>query len=81
MYPEAADAYEAFLRTYPKFEQIEQVELMLGIIYARYLQQYDRAKGYLVKAMSRLHGDRELAMARSELLRIEPFTIQTGPAL
>ena len=81
MYGEAADAYEAFLRTYPKFEQIEQVELMLGLIYARYLQQYDRAKGYLVKAMSRLHGDRELAMARAELLRIEPFTIQVGPAL
>jgi membrane associated rhomboid family serine protease len=81
MYPEAADAYETFLRTYPKFEQIEQIELMLGLIYARYLQQYDRAKGYLVKAMSRLHGDRELAMARQELLRIEPFTIQAGPAL
>jgi tetratricopeptide (TPR) repeat protein len=81
MYPQAADAYEAFLRTYPKFEQIEQIELMLGLIYARYLQQYDRAKGYLVKAMSRLHGERELEMARSELRRIEPFTIQTGPAL
>jgi membrane associated rhomboid family serine protease len=81
MYAEAADAYEAFLRTYPKFEQIEQIELMLGLVYARYLQQYDRAKGYLVKAMSRLHGERELAMARAELLRIEPFTIQTGPAL
>jgi membrane associated rhomboid family serine protease len=80
-YAEAADAYEAFLRTYPKFEQIEQIELMLGLIYARYLQQYDRAKGYLVKAMSRLHGERELAMARAELIRIEPFTIQTGPAL
>jgi membrane associated rhomboid family serine protease len=81
LYAEAADAYEAFLRTYPKFEQIEQIELMLGLIYARYLQQYDRAKGYLVKAMSRLHGDRELAMARAELIRIEPFTVQTGPAL
>jgi tetratricopeptide (TPR) repeat protein len=80
-YDDAAGAYEAFLANYPKFEQIEQVELMLGLIYARYLQQYDRAKGYLVKAMSRLHGDRELAMARAELLRIEPFTIQTGPAL
>jgi tetratricopeptide (TPR) repeat protein len=81
MYAQAATAYEAFLQTYPKFEQIEQIELMLGLIYARYLQQYDRAKGYLVKAMSRLHGDRELAMARAELVRIEPFTIQTGPAL
>jgi outer membrane protein assembly factor BamD (BamD/ComL family) len=53
LYPQAADAYEAFLRAYPKFEQIEQVELMLGLIYARYLQQYDRAKSYLVKAIAR----------------------------
>jgi membrane associated rhomboid family serine protease len=81
LYAEAADAYEAFLRTYPKFEQIEQVELMLGLIYARYLQQYDRAKEYLVKAIARLHGDRELTMAKSELRRIEPLTAQTGPAL
>jgi hypothetical protein len=81
LYPQAADAYEGFLRHYPKFEQIEQVELMLGLIYARYLQQYDRAKGFLVKAMSRLHGERELAMARQELVRIEPFTVQAGPAL
>jgi outer membrane protein assembly factor BamD (BamD/ComL family) len=81
LYPEAAEAYEAFLRSYPKFEQIEQVELMLGLIYARYLSQYDRAKGYLVKAIARLHGERELSMARSELQRIEPLTIQAGPAL
>jgi tetratricopeptide (TPR) repeat protein len=81
LYSEAAEAYEAFLTTYPKFEQIEQVELMLGLIYARYLQQYDRAKGFLVKALARLHGERELTMARLELRRIEPFTIQSGPAL
>jgi membrane associated rhomboid family serine protease len=81
LYPEAAEAYEAFLATYPKFEQIEQVELMLGIIYARYLRQYDRAKSYLVKAIARLHGDRELQMAKAELTRIEPLTVQAGPAL
>ena len=81
LYAEAAEAYEGFLRTYPKFEQIEQVELMLGIIYARYLQQYDRAKEYLVKAIARLHGERELTMAKSELRRIEPLTAQAGPSL
>ncbi len=81
LYSEAAEAYEAFLGTYPKFEQIEHVELMLGLIYARYLHQYDRAKGYLVKAIARLHGDREITMARSELMRIEPLTARSGPAL
>jgi membrane associated rhomboid family serine protease len=72
-FPEAADAYEAFLTAYPKFEQVEQVELMLGLIYARYLSQYALAREHLQKAMARLHGDRELEMARSELSRIEPL--------
>jgi membrane associated rhomboid family serine protease len=70
-YPEAAEAYELFLRHYKSYEQIEQVELMLGLIYARYLEKYDRAKEYLIRAMARLTGDRELRLAREELKRIE----------
>jgi len=73
LYPQAADAYELFLRHYKNFEQIEQVELMLGLIYARYLERYDRGKEYLLRAMARLHGDRELSLARAELQRIEPL--------
>ncbi len=41
-YAQAAEAYEQFLSHYPNFDQIEQVELMLGVIYARYLQHYER---------------------------------------
>jgi membrane associated rhomboid family serine protease len=72
-FPEAAEAYEAFLKAYPKFEQVEQVELMLGLIYARYLSQYALAREHLRKAVVRLHGDRELQMANTELARIEPL--------
>jgi membrane associated rhomboid family serine protease len=77
-FTEAADAYERFLTTYPNFEQIEQVELMLGLIYARYLDKFDRAKQFLVRAIARLHGERELKMARDELHRIEPFVGLSG---
>ena len=70
-YNEAAEAYEMFLRHYKNFEQVEQVELMLGLIYARYLERDDRAKEYLLRAMARLHGERELSLAREELQRIE----------
>jgi membrane associated rhomboid family serine protease len=73
LYPDAAEAYELFLRHYRNFEQIEQVELMLGLIYARYLERYDRAKEFLLRAMARLHTDRELGLARAELERIEPL--------
>jgi membrane associated rhomboid family serine protease len=72
-YPQAAEAYELFLANYRNFEQVEQVELMLGLIYARYLERYDKAKEYLLRAMARLHGDRELALAKAELQRIEPL--------
>jgi membrane associated rhomboid family serine protease len=71
-FPQAADAYEQFLRHYPNFEQIEQVQLMLGLICGRYLGQYDRAKSLLTTALRGLHGDRELSMAKAELERIQP---------
>lgn len=71
MYAEAAEAYEAFIRTYPKFEQMEQVELMLGLIYARYLQQPPKAREFLVRALAKLRGEKEINMAKSELTRIE----------
>jgi membrane associated rhomboid family serine protease len=70
-YPEAAEAYETLFRVYPKIDQMEQVELMLGLIYSRYLNQYDRARHYLQRAMLRLHGDSELGLAREELARID----------
>ena len=80
LYPQAAEAYELFLRHYKNFEQVEQVELMLGLIYARYLEKYDRAKEYLLRAMARLHGDKELKLARDELNRIEPLAGGPSPA-
>ena len=72
-YTQAAEAYEAFLAHYPNFEQIEHVQLMLGLIYARYLNQYERAHAFLSKAMKRLRGERELQLARAELERITPL--------
>ena len=72
-FPQAADAYEQFMRHYPNFEQIEQVQLMLGLICGRYLEQYDQAKTLLTAAVNRLHGEREVSMAKAELERIEPL--------
>jgi membrane associated rhomboid family serine protease len=73
-YTEAVEAYEQFLEHYANFEQIEQVQLMLGLIYARYLNRPDRAREMLVRALARLHNDREIEMARSELERIATIT-------
>ncbi|HSI36142.1 MAG: rhomboid family intramembrane serine protease [Phycisphaerae bacterium] len=67
---QAADAYEQFLRHYPHFGQIEHVELMLGLIYAKYLGKADRARELLTRAVRRLHGESELRMAREQLERL-----------
>src|SRR5262249_14827275 len=69
-YPEAADAYEQFLRHYPNYKQIEHVELMLGLICARYLNRRARAKELLSHAATRLHGERDLRMAHEELEKL-----------
>lgn len=71
LYVEAAEAYEEFIAHYRNFEQIEQVELMLGLIYSRYLKRYVQAKELLLRALARLHGEREIELARGELKRAE----------
>jgi TolA-binding protein len=79
-YADAAAAYEQFLQTYPKYDQVEQVQLMLGIVYARYLAQYARAKQLLEAALQRLYGERERGLATAELARIEPLAVSQPPA-
>ncbi|MEE8169116.1 MAG: rhomboid family intramembrane serine protease [Phycisphaerae bacterium] len=53
-FPQAADAYEKYLTTYPRTPEAEQVSLLLGILYARYLQRYDLARKHLGEALTRL---------------------------
>jgi len=69
-YAQAAEAYETFLKHYANYATVEQVQLMLGLIYSRYLHKPDLARPWLEKAISRLHTDRELQIAREELSKI-----------
>ena len=66
-YPAAADAYERFLNHYGAFEHSADIHLMLGLIYGRYLHQYDRAEHYLTLAATNLTDESKAAMARTEL--------------
>ncbi len=63
-YQAAAWAYELFLKTYGSYAQREQVELILGLVYGRYLNQPDRAAELLSAAIPRLHDveQKELAL-------------------
>lgn len=67
----AAGAYEQFLAHYGNYEYIEQVMLMVGIIYARYLDEAEKAIKYLRKAEQRLTDAQQLRMCREELARLD----------
>jgi len=68
---EAARAYEQFLSHYRTYEYAEQVELMLGIVYARYLKQPGPAEKHLQIAEKKLTDPGQLKMCRDELARIQ----------
>ena len=59
----AAQAYELFLNTFRKYPDREQIQLILAVIYVRYLDRRQRAVELLTAALPRLHdqGQRELA--------------------
>ena len=66
----AADAYEGYLRVYPKADQVMHVTLILGLLYSRYLNRPDRAEQYLKQVIERLHEGREVELARTELAKL-----------
>ncbi len=68
----AAQAYEMFLKAYHAYPQREQVQLILGLIYARYLKRPDRAAELLAAALTRLHDPEQKALAQRTLDEITP---------
>jgi membrane associated rhomboid family serine protease len=66
-HPAAADAYERFLKHYDDYEHPGDIHLMLGLLYGRYLQQYDRAEHYLRLAVEHLRDPGKIEMARGDL--------------
>jgi membrane associated rhomboid family serine protease len=66
-YPAAADAYERFLRQYGNYPHLADIWLMLGLIYSRYLHQYDQAEQYLAKAVAGLTDARKNELGQTEL--------------
>jgi len=67
---EAANAYEQFLAHYSTYEHSEQVQLMLGIIYSRYLNKAQDAVKHLKLAAEHLSDPGQLGMCRDELARL-----------
>lgn len=68
---ESARAYERFLTHYGSYEYAEQVELMLGILYSRYLNRTEPAIGHLEAAARKLTDPGQLKMCHDELTRLQ----------
>ncbi len=79
LHRQAAEAYELFNKHYPKYDSPEQIDLVLGLIYGRYLGEYARARDCLKRALTRLHSERDITLARTELARIEPMIATSQP--
>jgi outer membrane protein assembly factor BamD (BamD/ComL family) len=69
-YEVAAASYEDFLRIYPEEYQSDQVRLILGLVYARYVPQPQRAVELLRQVLPGLHDQGQRAMAEAELQRL-----------
>jgi membrane associated rhomboid family serine protease len=80
-YPAAATTYEDYLRVYPRGGQVDQVQLILGLIYARYEAKPQRAIELFQKSLSQLHNPSQRALAESELanLRAAGYPIEPVP--
>jgi len=74
----AARAYELFLKTYHAYPQREQVQLILGLIYARYLKRADRAVELLTAALNRLHDAQQKDLAQRTLDELAPSSSSSG---
>jgi membrane associated rhomboid family serine protease len=71
MYAESARAYEQFLNHYGNYEYIEQVQLILGILYCRYLEQPGPAIKYLKASCEKLTDPGQRKMCEDELRRLQ----------
>lgn len=67
---EAAHAYEVFIEHYSQYHFIEQVQLMLGLLYSRYLHQNPEAKSHLEAALQKLTDPAQRQMCQDELNRL-----------
>ena len=68
---QAAEAYEKFLAHYGNYEYIEQVELMVGLLYSRYLDQREQALKHLEAAAKKLSDPGQLKMCNDEIAKLQ----------
>lgn len=67
----SARAYELFLVAYSNYEYAEQVHLMLGLLYGRYLHEQAKSLDYLHRAKDRLTDAGQKTLCMQEIDRLK----------
>ena len=67
---EAVEAYEKFIKHYKSYEHIGQVQLMLGLLYNRYLDRPQSALKLLQSAEKNLTDPAQLQMCKEEIEKL-----------
>lgn len=70
-YTAAAQAYERFIAHFPRYEFTGDIHLMLGLLYGRYLHQYELARRFLTRALETLDDPAKRTMAQGELANVQ----------
>ena len=70
-YDLAARAYELFLSAFKTYTSREQVELILGLIYVKYLERKHRGRELLTASLPKLHDPHQKQLAQNMLKEIE----------
>ena len=68
---QSAQAYEKFLNHYKNYQYSEQVQLMLGLLYSRYLDTPAEAIKYLEAARGKLTEPGQIKMCSEELAKLQ----------
>jgi membrane associated rhomboid family serine protease len=66
----AVAAYERFVRAYADYEHLDDIRLMLGLLYGRYVHQPEKAVQYLEQALPGLADPRKRALAEDVLAAV-----------
>jgi membrane associated rhomboid family serine protease len=62
--PQAVAAYEKLLSAYPHTQEAREIRLLLGIIYARDLHQYEVAEGHLRQSLAQFSDEKRQEQCR-----------------
>ncbi|MHC4696470.1 MAG: rhomboid family intramembrane serine protease [Planctomycetota bacterium] len=78
-FPQAAAAFDRFVESYPRSREFKDVLLLLGIVYARDLQQYETADKYLTQSLEGLHDEQRRVQCLDWLKNVRAALARPAP--